>query len=177
MPPFRNDLGTIDRRLRGEALQQLRNSGHEQLFAIVDDSFNVPQGAVEVQYGGTTEQALLGVGAVIPIEGNNVTYMEPDPLIKDLDENSDAFIAAERIKVAAEQLGILIGEEVFVDSRFRKSEDEIIDVNGTELEPVPGFYDVVKNPDEHTIYIRTQDPYKFACVYFRAGHSQDGVPL
>lgn len=192
MPPFREGLTKIDRRLSGELLHFLRDVGHRHRINIVDASYDIPAGSVVYEYPGATADAFEAIARLIPIENEvpgpiEVTEMIRDeafrPILEDMaddDPNHEPHVvqlASKAMEKAIKRLNIeKVGERedgtvvewIEHDVRLRLDEEEKNSVFGREK----GFYSLANNPEQPRTFIRTQDDLPFACVSLVVGHSQ-----
>lgn len=165
MPPFRKGPIIVSRRFSADALHELRERGHGHRFNVVDASYPIPPGARTITFPGTTAEALLDIARIIPIEDNSVTLMDCDTVFdKDpMDSvNKAASNAAEDIAATLQDDDSPV-ELTFYERRRLTEEEE-----PGEL----GFYELADDPSQAATYVRTIDPLPFACLTFRAGHSQ-----
>jgi hypothetical protein len=155
MPPLKG----IDRGLTGEALKALEESGHGRRLAIVDASYNIPRWAQTVDYRReTSSQALMGILRLVPVEGDHIDLMSPDP-DDDKPTSHEAYI---RLSSCIEHLfdGHKQGNVHRLDEQENAGEK--------------GFYSLANNQEEDTLFFRTSDKLPYACATFIIGHSQTG---
>ena len=151
MPPLKG----IDRGLNGGALKALEESGHGERIAIVDPSYAIPEGSRVVSYqGDSSAQALRGILRLVPLEGP-VTCMLAD-------ENVTTNEAHEEFIEVIHELG--------VQADWRDRHDTDLPDSRYDWR---GFYTIVNNSDESTIFLRTRDKKAYACATFLVGHSQE----
>ncbi|MBI2592119.1 hypothetical protein HYW36_01445 [Candidatus Saccharibacteria bacterium] len=158
MPP----LKSIDRGLDGDALRALEKSGHGRRLAIVDASYNIPRWAEVVNYhGSSSADALFGIVKLVPVEEASMDFMVPDPDKEGETRALEAFQkVAERIAKEMPEVDAGAGEY----PRLDKDSDE-----------GAGFYTVVNDQEQDTLFVRTRDRLPYACATFVIGHAQVAV--
>lgn len=163
MPPFREGQIKIDRGLSGDLLKFLREVGHGHRVNVVDASYDIPRGATVLDYPGSSAAALVGILSLIPIEGDEVTYMETDQQLDRVQDHGSVQFAA-RAALHAVQDGLKEdGIGIAFDGRYRLDEQETEKV---------GFYSMANGQLETTTFVRTIDDLPYACASLVVGHSQ-----
>lgn len=161
MPPL---LG-IERGIDGDMLKALEEIGHGAQIAVVDASYDIPEGAHVVKYcGDSSPRALAGIIALVPVDedmprlggerSRSIVCMEPDDAGESgtvLEEFANT-IPSDMILVAAKRNG---------DAAYRE-----------DSRTAQGFYAVANSPEAHTLFVRTRDPRKYGCAVFTVGHNQ-----
>ncbi|MEK7620893.1 MAG: hypothetical protein AAB395_00890 [Patescibacteria group bacterium] len=193
MPPFREGLVKVDRKLSPELLFFLRDVGHGHRINIVDASYDIPKDSVVIDFPGTTAEAFEAVSRLIRIDGEedstspvvNITEMLWDEKFDDIANKKPrpdhvAFLASKALhdsyrRLEADKVGVphrkglpplLYPQESQLYSRTHK--DQVTRTN----EEGQGFYSIANNSEEPHTFIRTQDDLPFACVSLVVGHSQ-----
>lgn len=179
MPPLREMPISVDRRLDGETLHELRDIGHGHRINIVDASYDIPRGARVVKFPGTSAQALEAVVRIIPIEGENNDHATSPIVVMDADAELESQFtddggtinyehiakqaAAAFFKVGTKLNELGVGTVDWQDLQYSYRHD---------METGEGFYTMANGSPETSLFIRTIDELPFACASVIAGHSQ-----
>ncbi len=153
MPPLRG----IGRGINGELLKALEETGHGDRIVVVDPSYSIPEEAQSVDYQGESSTlALAGILKLVPQEFGSYVIMDVDDPTEEETALEQEFVAAFKMNNSNEMY-------VRPDVISRLTEG---DVNGF------GFYELVNNAAEATLFVRTRDRRPYACASFIVGHSQ-----
>jgi len=159
VPAFRETALTIDPRFNNKPLQELSAMGASHRITIVNANYDIPGGMQSVGFPGSSADALLGIARLIPIE-EEVIILRHENQVRDVIEyeSGRAFYRAD-MTLRNQEPPIILK----LKNRCQSTADNLF--------KRPGFYQVISNPYEQHLFVRTIDELPFACCSLVVAHN------
>lgn len=155
--------------ISADAMHALAKAGHGRRLIIADRSLDIGDNENEVHSGNGSAAAVLRASIKAVYREGPFTLMVPD-------EGNDTELGARAMKAFQGALVGTLGSHSMGEGApfLRAYRNLAVDDLGYSD---ASFYDLLNDPDERRLVLRTTDPNPYACASFVVGHAQTGLPV